>query len=172
MTQTLTQQAKRLIAGNAKMGATLLEFIPRAISHAVAHGDSTPMAVVIGGLDPADSLRWRKILMHVVSDGHIEIKRDASQPSGYLVRPGKGLTWSDVTVKGNVIPVMNDLIRAKASFRSKSVQDSLFDAKPAADWDTEQRAKVLARGLVKNHVSLDVAIAALTAAYRAAEVKG
>lgn len=137
---SLTTRANRLVKSNKTVGISILGFAVEGINHARTHGDSTPLAIVCGGLDPADSNRFRRILGHVFATDQVTFKRDASQASGFSIKP-KGRKWGEVEVSHNAMGIIERLVADGVSFRSKRVADELFGEKVEKEFDPAALAK-------------------------------
>lgn len=142
---TLIGKVKSFVTSQVKGGSTGLVMVRDCIEHWRDHNDWTPLAWLIAKSDKTDSLRYRKIVSAVV-DG---IKLETTSAAAKAQPSGMRFVKTDKFAVSNKYSVLCDLVENKVSFRSKAIDEALFDKKDATEYSLVQAAAAYKRFLAK-----------------------
>lgn len=140
----MLQKVKSYTKGQRNAGAKGLAFCMNCIDHMFEHGDWTPLAWLITGMDKRDGSIMRSIVREVTGGVSLTTQSKAAkeQPTGIEIK------MADNAGPTDKMAILRKMVEEGVSFRSQLVQKNLMD-KSANPADLPKYAKAVMRKLDK-----------------------
>lgn len=153
---------KNWARNTTKNGATGLAYLADSIEHACEHRDWTVLGPFLGMTEGSDKARLRKIVGACI--GGIKLTSNSKAVYGFTI---KGFEKGGNAAPTEKLAILHQLVTDGVSFRSKEINDALFEQSETTFDLFKYMARVVKK-LEKEEVTLDQAINAYNAAEAAA----